>query len=112
MFKQISHKNILLLNKIYNIIPVASYKTKSLPDLTKVRFNPDLLIDKTALILQDRYKVSRKNYATPNGKDISFFESVLQTCNVLRDPSETQGYNIDFLGKILLVVQTIFNKIL
>lgn len=43
MLRNISLRNVTCFNQLFNISPNATYKTKSLPQLTKVRFIFDIL---------------------------------------------------------------------
>ncbi|XP_065364748.1 D-2-hydroxyglutarate dehydrogenase, mitochondrial [Calliphora vicina] len=59
-------------------------KSTKLPELTQVR-----------------HKIKRGNYAELSGKDVTFFESLLGTTNVLKDgEDDLQGYNVDFLRSV------------
>ncbi|XP_058976930.1 D-2-hydroxyglutarate dehydrogenase, mitochondrial [Musca domestica] len=74
------------LQKIRNTFLPAlrTYKTSGIPELTEVRHN-----------------IKRGNYAELNGKDVSFFESLIGPTNILQDSTDDlQGYNVDFLRSV------------
>ena len=47
-----------------------------------------------------RYKVSRGNYAALTGKDVEYFESILDKSRVVTDPSDLEGHNTDWLHMV------------
>lgn len=53
------------------------------------------------IYFQVRHNVKRGNYAEINGKDLSFFESLIGSANVLKDGEEDLvSYNVDFLRSV------------
>lgn len=49
---------------------------------------------------QDRYPVTRGNYATISDADVAHFESLLGENRIITDPADIQPHNIDFLSAV------------
>ncbi|XP_075157150.1 D-2-hydroxyglutarate dehydrogenase, mitochondrial-like [Haematobia irritans] len=72
-------QNLIRIKNLF--VPITrAFSTPGLPELTQVRHN-----------------IKRGNYAELNGKDLTFFESLIGATNLLQDgPDDLQGYNVDF----------------
>lgn len=52
------------------------------------------------ILQKNRYPVKRGPYATITDADVAHFESLLGGSGVLKEASETSGYNVDFMGSV------------